>query len=578
MQTKQHLNIVSGKCRSLSSHFLHFLGSFRPFKTLKITIFAIVYFSSLFLWKGASEVNAQNAYITNSGNDTVKVVNLNTNSIITNIRVGALPYGVAVFQGGQKVYVTNYAEGTVNVINTLTNTVTDTITVGLSPTGISFSPNGSKVYVVNYGSNTVNQIDVSTNTVVDTITVGSQPFGLCFSPNGSFLYVTNEQSNTVSVINTATNTVSATIAVGSQPQGISISPTAGIIYVVNNGDNSISVIDPLTNSLVTTIAVGQSPKAVCFAPDEIFAYVSNSSSDNINVINVASNAVIDTIEVGTNPIGLAVALDGSKLYVSNSGSNTLNVINTATNAVTDTIFGFNAPVAFGNFICLTPLLDQGNLGGGGGSGGGGGGGGSSNIGAAILGQSFTCGALGSLSQVDMILNFVPFCTGVSSENVTVDIYSGSGTSGTLLGTSDIVAVSSPFSTLYSFPLSLSIPLVVGNVYTIKPTKSLACTSDFVNWGYASDNYAGGTGFFNNVADNTIDYFFQTWMVPPAPVVFIPDANFKAALVANASINSNSDNEIQVTEAEDYLGTLNINGLSIVNLTGIEAFTAITGLD
>src|SRR5690606_7735957 len=63
-----------------------------------------------------------------------------------------------------------------------------------------------------------------------------------------------------------------------------------------------------------------------------------------------------------------------------------------------------------------------------------------------------------------------------------------------------------------------------------------------------------------------------------PVVNIPDANFKAALVANAAINTNSDTEIQVSEAEAYTGAINVINLNIADRTGIEAFTQLTALD
>ncbi|MBK7854986.1 MAG: hypothetical protein IPJ79_08850 [Bacteroidetes bacterium] len=62
------------------------------------------------------------------------------------------------------------------------------------------------------------------------------------------------------------------------------------------------------------------------------------------------------------------------------------------------------------------------------------------------------------------------------------------------------------------------------------------------------------------------------------VVSIPDANFKAALLANASINTNIDGEIQCTEASAYTGTIDVQNLSITSLVGIEAFTALTQLN
>ena len=69
-------------------------------------------------------------------------------------------------------------------------------------------------------------------------------------------------------------------------------------------------------------------------------------------------------------------------------------------------------------------------------------------------------------------------------------------------------------------------------------------------------------------------------------VNIPDAIFKAALVANSSINTNMDAEIQVSEASVFNGSIylaevifNSPGLNnITDLTGIEAFVSLISLD
>ena len=61
-------------------------------------------------------------------------------------------------------------------------------------------------------------------------------------------------------------------------------------------------------------------------------------------------------------------------------------------------------------------------------------------------------------------------------------------------------------------------------------------------------------------------------------VNIPDVNFKAYLVGNTAINTNGDTEIQVSEASAFTGTITIVWMNISNLTGIEAFTALTKLD
>jgi len=61
-------------------------------------------------------------------------------------------------------------------------------------------------------------------------------------------------------------------------------------------------------------------------------------------------------------------------------------------------------------------------------------------------------------------------------------------------------------------------------------------------------------------------------------VNIPDANFKAALVSNGSINTNGDAEIQTSEAAAFTGGISVSGLSITDLAGIEAFVLLDSLD
>lgn len=59
----------------------------------------------------------------------------------------------------------------------------------------------------------------------------------------------------------------------------------------------------------------------------------------------------------------------------------------------------------------------------------------------------------------------------------------------------------------------------------------------------------------------------------AQIVNIPDANFKAALLAlTPAIDTDQDGEIQVTEANAYYNEIYVKNKNISDLTGIEAFT------
>lgn len=77
------------------------------------------------------------------------------------------------------------------------------------------------------------------------------------------------------------------------------------------------------------------------------------------------------------------------------------------------------------------------------------------------------------------------------------------------------------------------------------------------------------------------FFFvlgTTWYSLNAQNVNIPDFNFKNYLLNNTAINTNSDSEISVAEAQAFTGTISATSLGITDLTGIEAFVNLTVLE
>ena len=201
------------------------------------------------------------AYITNSGDNTVSVLDTATNTVVTIVPVGSSPVGVAVHPAETFVYVANRGDNTVSILNTTTNTVMATVSVASSPVGVAVHPAGTFVYVANASSNTVSVLDTATNTVVATVPVGTLPEGVAVHPAGTFVYVANQFPGTVSVLNTATNTVVAIVPVGSNPVGVAVHPAGALVYVVNEGSNSVSVLNTATNTVMATVSVGHTPRA-----------------------------------------------------------------------------------------------------------------------------------------------------------------------------------------------------------------------------------------------------------------------------------------------------------------------------
>jgi YVTN family beta-propeller protein len=76
-------------------------------------------------------------------------------------------------------YVTNSGSESVSVIDTANNTITATVNVGSEPWEVAGTSDGTKVFVANSGSDTISVIDTANNTVTATVDVGSIPVGSC---------------------------------------------------------------------------------------------------------------------------------------------------------------------------------------------------------------------------------------------------------------------------------------------------------------------------------------------------------------------------------------------------------------
>lgn len=119
--------------------------------------------------------------VANSGLDpavagTVTLYSPALNTVSATVTVGKNPFGVAITPDDRFAYVTNTDDDSVSVIDLATRTVTATIPVGDGPMGVAVTPNGSYVYVVNNLAGNVSVIATADNSVLpEVIPVGASP-------------------------------------------------------------------------------------------------------------------------------------------------------------------------------------------------------------------------------------------------------------------------------------------------------------------------------------------------------------------------------------------------------------------
>ncbi|MDQ7843629.1 MAG: PxKF domain-containing protein [Armatimonadota bacterium] len=294
------------------------------------------------------------AYVTNSWDHTVSVIDTATNAVVATLAVGRSPWGVVVSGDGTRVYVANQSGNSVSVIDAASRSILTTIPVGSMPYGVALNPAGTRLYVTNFGGNSVSVVDTAANRVVATVAVGIGPRGVEVSPDGSQVFVVNfNGSPEVSVIDAATNTVAEWIdgdpAAGAT--GAALSPDGGRLYVTEYYASRLRVFDTTTNAIVASIPVGVEPQGVAVNPTGTRVYVANNGSESVSVIDAATNTKLpDILLPGSAPFGVAVSSDGRRIFVVDGGQNRLVAIDAATNGVVASVPVGNMAVGFGRFV------------------------------------------------------------------------------------------------------------------------------------------------------------------------------------------------------------------------------------
>lgn len=289
------------------------------------------------------------AYVSNNASGSVSVIDLNSNSLVTNINTGGNPAGISFTPDGTRAYTAN-AAGSLVIINTATRSVAQSLAIPGSPAGTAVTPDGKYVLVTRELANKVSVVSVATGAQVAEVSVGADPTAVAVSSDGTRAYVTNRGSNSVSVINIASGgsftAAPVAIAVGAGPVWVATSPTLpSRAYVTNFFGNTMSVIDG--TSVIGTVPGLLSPTGVAVSADGATVYANNFANSTLAAINPATFSVTSTTPVGANPRGVAISADGSRAVTADFLANTATILAMAPRVATQTATGVKGTSATG---------------------------------------------------------------------------------------------------------------------------------------------------------------------------------------------------------------------------------------
>ncbi|MGC2162767.1 MAG: hypothetical protein WA634_12710 [Silvibacterium sp.] len=275
------------------------------------------------------------AYVTNSGSNTVTVLDLINLRLDRVLAVGANPTGVAVNPKKNEVYAVNTNSGTVSVIDATHNRIVATIPVHRKPYFIEVNHAGTRAYVANSASNNVSVIDLNKRREIQTIGVGEGPGLAKISPDGNTLVVTNRIGGSVSIVDAKTSRVRAVFPGCPQATDAVVLPDSSKAFVACSGGHQVMAIglarpqsaveQEHSDRLLALLDVGQTPVHLALKPDGGEIFVCNFDSDSISEIDTSTNEVGGAYLVGGHPTYAIAGADNSLLWISNFNADTVSI-------------------------------------------------------------------------------------------------------------------------------------------------------------------------------------------------------------------------------------------------------------
>jgi YVTN family beta-propeller protein len=301
--------------------------------------------------------DGQTVWIANSGgllnnSNKVTVLNASTFAIESVITVGNFPEDIAFTSDGSQAFVTNSSDATVSVINTATRTVTQTINLATIPMtfpfGIVVGKHDDKVFVTSGAAefdgsdqniavlNITNPSNVTLASTIRAPGFGGRP---AVRPIDNDLVVPVAPSESgppkLLMINQSSENIVHEIQLpGSTafPQDVAVTPSGRFAYVslfdFSGGTGGVWVVNLKTRTTVTVINTGDPlVHGIGMTPDGEFVFATNfaSGSNSVSVIDTDTNTIVATIPTGPQPNEVAVTLDGGRGFITNQNGTTNDV-------------------------------------------------------------------------------------------------------------------------------------------------------------------------------------------------------------------------------------------------------------
>jgi YVTN family beta-propeller protein len=298
---------------------------------------------------------------TNSGDDSIHLIDPATNTIAGEIRGVPINHGAAAAPDGSRLYFSSEAERVLAVVDPKTRQVTKKIALTGRPNNITISGDGKLVYVAivsepgavdvidtaslervatmptqggihnvyvtrdgryviagSIAGRKMIVIDAATRQPVWSIfTEGVRPIAIESNADGSTkrLFVQLSEVHGFAVVDFAQRKEVSRVMLpeiaaeqrdqgpfnGAPSHGIGIAPDGKSLWVASRPNGMVYAYSLPDLTLLGGVAVGKRPDWLTFTPDGRRVYIATESTNSVTVVDTASRSVVTKVTVGPSP-------------------------------------------------------------------------------------------------------------------------------------------------------------------------------------------------------------------------------------------------------------------------------------
>jgi len=194
---------------------------------------------------------------------------------------GSYPKVIAVSPDGSRAYVSNWVSEDVSVIDTATRAVLSRVKVGGTPRGLAASSDGAYLYVARFAGGSILRLRLS-DLALETLYAadGGAKRHLVLDEARGRLYATDMARDSLFVLETSTGRLVKEVRLGPNPNGCALSPDGKAIYACTRGTNGaegyekegpdsgeLIVVDAESLEVVARQWGGDQPTGLAVSPD-----------------------------------------------------------------------------------------------------------------------------------------------------------------------------------------------------------------------------------------------------------------------------------------------------------------------